>query len=103
MNPKNCCLTLVFPQSLEENIVDFLLGQATLASGFTTLRIEGHGRNDKLQSLLEQVRGRARRVQMNVVMNDEDAKSLLVSLRQELGNADIVYWISPIIEFGSFQ
>lgn len=103
MNMKNCCLTLVFPQSLEENVVDFLLSQATLASGFTTIKIEGHGRNSKLQSLLEQVRGRARRVQMNVVMNDEDARSLLLSLREELGNADIVYWISPVIEFGSFQ
>lgn len=102
MKLKNCLLTLVFPKAIEENMVGVMLKHHELASGFTTGEVEGHGRNTKLQSMAEQVRGRARRIQMKVVLSDEDAHCLIEHLKQELGNADIVYWLSPVSEFGSF-
>ncbi len=102
MKPKNCLLTLVFPTKVEEHVVALMLRHHELATGFTTGEVEGHGRNTKLQSMAEQVRGRAKRTQMKVVLNDEDTHHLLAHLKQELGNTDIVYWIMPVSEFGSF-
>lgn len=102
MKSKNCLLTLVFPSTVEEHVVALMLRHHELATGFTTGEVEGHGRNAKLQSMAEQVRGRARRTQMKVVLNDEDASHLIEHLKQELGNADIVYWLMPVLEFGSF-
>jgi len=102
MKPKNCLLTLVFPRAIEEPLVALMLQRHDLATGFTTGEVEGHGRHTKLQSMAEQVRGRARRGQMKVVLNDEDARELIAFLKGELGNADIVYWIMPVLEFGSF-
>jgi hypothetical protein len=102
MNTMNCLLTLIFPKAIEEQIVALMLKQHELVSGFTTSDVEGHGRNTKLQSMGEKVRGRARRVQMKVVLNDGAATALLAYLKQELGNTDIVYWLCPVTEFGSF-
>lgn len=102
MKSKNCLLTLVFPSTIEEQIVALMLKHHELASGFTTGEVEGHGRNTKLQSMAEQVRGRARRTQMKVALDVEDARHLIGHLKQELGNADIVYWLMPVLEFGSF-
>lgn len=102
MKPKNCLLTLIFPKAIEEQMVALMLMQHELASGFTTTDVEGHGRNTSLQSMGEKVRGRARRVQMKVVLNDADVPALLAHLKEKLGNADIVYWLCPVMEFGSF-
>lgn len=101
MNQPNCCLTLIFPKALEENMVDLLLEHAALASGFTTVEVDGHGRNIAYQSTTEKVRGRAHRIEMQVVLNQDDAQILLRDIKQALPNTDIVYWISPVIEFGS--
>jgi nitrogen regulatory protein PII len=102
MKNLDCCLTLVFPKILEENLVDHLLEHSELASGFTTSTVEGHGAGAAFHSAAEQVRGRAHRVQMQIVMNREDAATLIEHLKQDLPNREVAYWISPVLEFGSF-
>ena len=102
MKQLDCCLTIVFPKALEENLVDHLLSHPEMASGFTTSSVEGHGAGAAFHSAAEQVRGRANRVQMQIVMNHEDAAALIEHLKQDLPNREIAYWISPVLEFGRF-
>jgi hypothetical protein len=98
----DCCLTIVFPKTLEENLVDHLLTHPEMASGFTTNYVEEHGAGAAFHSAAEQVRGRANRVQMQIVMNREDAAMLVEHLKQDLPNREVAYWISPVLEFGRF-
>lgn len=102
MNTPDCCLTLVFPKALEENLIDLLLSHPDLASGFTTLNVEGHGSGAVYRNILEQVRGRTHHVQMQIVLARSDADSLLQHMKAELPNREIIYWISPVLEFGRF-
>jgi len=50
--------------------------------------------------MLEQVRGRSQRVQIDTVMNLDDARELITHLKLEEANPEIAYWITPVIEFG---
>ena len=102
MNRPDCCLTLVFPKALEENLVDLLLEHEALAGDFTTSAVEGHGTNITYQDIAERVRGRARRVQMNILLQRTQAQNLIDDLRSALPHTDIVYWITAVSEFGSF-
>jgi len=102
MKPADCCLTLVFPKALEENVVELVLERADLAGGFTTVEVEGHGDGAALRSIAERVRGRAHRVKMQIVLNREDAGTLLGELKGALPSTEIAYWIMPIGEFGRF-
>lgn len=98
----DCCLIIVLPKNLEENLVDHLLEHPELASGFTTSYVDGHGAGAAFHSSAEQVRGRAHRVQMQIVMNREDAATLVAHLKEELPNREVAYWITPVMEFGRF-
>ncbi|MDD5330971.1 MAG: DUF3240 family protein [Sulfuricella sp.] len=102
MKQYDCCLTIVFPHGLEEIMIDHLLDHPELASGFTTYEVEGHGGATVYRSTNEQVRGRARRVKMEVVTGREDAQTLIVHFKESLRSREIAYWISPIAEFGRF-
>lgn len=102
MKKPDCCLTIVFPKGLEEYMIDHLLEHPELASGFTTYEVEGHGRAAVYHSVNEQVRGRAWRVKMEVVMDQEDAQILITHFKESLPSRDIAYWIAPINEFGRF-
>lgn len=102
MSEMNCCLTLILPQAIEEHVVDFLLKQRERVKGFTSCAVDGHGRGTRLQSVAEQVRGRARRVQIKMVLNEADARAVLDAMKETFGRADVVYWLSPVTEFGSF-
>jgi hypothetical protein len=102
MNPIDCCLTIVFPRALEEDLVDHLLTHPEMASGFTTSHVQGHGAGAAFHSVSEQVRGRTNRVQMQIVLNRADALALIAHLKQALPNREVAYWISPVLEFGRF-
>ncbi len=102
MNTPDCCLTIVFPKSLEENVIDLLLLHPDLAGGFTTLNVEGHGSGATYRTVFEQVRGRTRHVQMQIVLARSDADMLLNHMKAGLPNREIAYWITPVMEFGRF-
>lgn len=103
MKPKDTCLTIVLPQVLEENMVDHLLQHPEYASGFTTTQVEGHGQSVTRHSIAEEVRGRARRIQIQVILNGEDAKLLIAHLKGALPSREVAYWLTPVIEFGRFS
>ena len=96
----DCCLILVCHKILEERVLDLLLEHTEWVSGFSVGQIEGHSLNEHLPSMLEQVRGRSRRVEIRCVMNLQDAQALLAHLKTHEANSEIAYWISPVIEYG---
>lgn len=102
MTTAECRLTLIAPKALEENLLDLLLEHPALVSGFTTSEVEGHGRSITYQSNAEKVRGRALRVRMQIIMPHADVQILLQEIRQALPRANIVYYLTPVMEFGSF-
>ncbi|GIK35972.1 MAG: hypothetical protein AMXMBFR45_02660 [Gammaproteobacteria bacterium] len=93
-------LTLVAPSHLEEMLVEALLAHPEWASGFTLARAEGHGTRADALSVQEQVRGRAERCEVQVVLEAELARALVDSLKQALPSRDIMYWITPVAEIG---
>ncbi len=101
MNSPDCCLTLIVPKALEDNLLDALLEHETLTMEFTTFEVEGHGRNVIYQSSAEKVRGRAHRIELKIIMHHVDAQTLLRDIKQALPRADIVYYMTPVTEFGS--
>lgn len=102
MNHADCCLTLVFPRSVEETIVSHLLEHPEWVDGFTINHVDGQGRDVALHSTQEQVRGRAGCVKVQLVLGCDHARALVSSLRQILHSPGIAYWITPVIEFGRF-
>jgi hypothetical protein len=96
----DCCLTLVCHQSLEERMVDHLLDHPEWVSGFSVNKIDGHSQKEFLPSMLEQVRGRSQRVEIRSVMNLQDAQALIAHLKKQQANAEVAYWITPVIEYG---
>ncbi|MDP2760457.1 MAG: DUF3240 family protein [Sideroxyarcus sp.] len=100
MKEINCCLALACHRSLEERLVDHLLEHPEWVSGFSVLNLEGGSQNEFLPSMTEQVRGRSRRVQIQAVMNLDDAHALITQLKREENNPEMAYWITPVIEFG---
>lgn len=103
MKEMNCCLTLACHCSLEERVVDHLLSHPEWVRGFSAYKIEGRSQKEVLPSIAEQVRGRSQRVSFRTVMNLEDAHKLVAHIKHEESNPQIVYWITPVIEFGRME
>lgn len=102
-NEMNCCLTLVCHRSLEERLVSHMLEHPNWVRGFVILQGEGSSQKEILPSMMEQVRGRSRRVSFQCVMNLEDARALVLRLKQVANNPEIAYWITPVIDFGRME
>lgn len=100
MKTLNCCLTVVCHKSMEERLVDHLLEHPELVMGFSVSRIQGSSQKEVLPSMLEQVSGRSQRIEINAVMNLDDAHALVAHLKAEERNHDVAYWITPVLEFG---
>ena len=98
----NTCLTIVLPKSFEEDLVDHLLEHPEWAPGFTSTDVSGHGRSVPCHGPAEEVRGRAARVQVQVVLDEAHAQALVEHLKQSLRSSDIVYWLTPVTAFGRF-
>ncbi len=82
---------------LEEDMVDYLLEQEFI-SGFTSYQVSGHGAFANM-SLAEQVSGRRKRVQLEVLLDQTVVKTILAGLKSNVG-VDIVYWEQAISNHG---
>ena len=100
--PPDCLLTLVVPSALEEDLLDLLRSQPRLAPGFTLVPAQGMGAHIHLASSMEQVQGRARRVLVQVALQQAQLPTLIGALKQALPNPQIAYWVVPLLEFGRF-
>jgi hypothetical protein len=94
-------LTLIAPAQMQEAIVELLLDHPELAHGFTVGDAEGHGAGSNYPSLAEQVRGRDRKLRVDCALPREQAHALIALIGARLPRRDIVFWITPILEFGT--
>lgn len=98
----DCLLTLAIPADLEEEVLDHLSSHREWVSGFSVIHAEGVGSGAQLRSTLEQVRGRARRRLIQLLMRAEDVQPLIESLRGDFSTPEMAWWTAPINGFGRF-
>jgi len=96
----DCEMTLAFPLTLEEQIIDFLLDHPQWIHGFSLIDAQGMGRGAGLKSAMEKVKGRSRRRLMKILLRNEDVRPLVEALREEFHSPDMAYWIIPLLSFG---
>lgn len=95
----DCCLTLVAPPELEEKLLDLLLVQAGDAP-FTSGVVDSHGAGPQALSPLEQVLGRRRACQVQVLLAQDRCQVLLQQLRTQFAGTGLRYWVQPVQEEG---
>ncbi len=95
-----CKLTLVYPPSVEELIIELLLTAEPPLKGFTTWLADGHGLDFGEATVAERVRGRVRRSVMVLVLPRSRLPSLLETVRVNAGAPHLAYWVEPIESFG---
>jgi hypothetical protein len=98
----DACIKLILPKSLEAQVIDHLLKHPEWVGPFITHQVEGHGDPDSIASVAEQVRGRAERVQIEILLDATHAHDLVNHFREHLPSREIVWWLSPVVESGSF-
>lgn len=92
-------LTINLPPALEEDLIDYLM-KLDLLKGFTSYQAMGHGEHENL-TIAEQVSGRRRRIQFEILLDDEaDAEAIISGLADEVGK-DIRYWQLPVSGIGT--
>jgi hypothetical protein len=97
------CLTLIVPRQLCDEMFDYLTEQTDLVSGFTALHGAGHGAEVRLHTAAERVKGNADQAMVQIVMARSDAGRLLDRLRGPFAGTKIVYWATPVTEFGALD
>jgi hypothetical protein len=96
----NCLLTLVFPPSLEEEVVGLLLEHPQWASRFVCFRADGHGQAMPLSGSAELVRGRTPRLIVQMIVVRTEVHRLLAELRQAVASPEVAYWMVELAESG---
>ncbi|MBQ0718685.1 MAG: DUF3240 family protein [Gammaproteobacteria bacterium] len=90
-------LVLNISPELEDDLVDYLLAQEHV-TGFTSYPVRGHGEHSYL-SIAEQVSGRRKRVQFELIMAEAEVASVISKLATEVG-IGIGYWQLPVSNVG---
>ena len=98
-NP-TCLLTLVFPPSLEEDVIGLLLEHPQWGSRFVCLRADGHGQEMALSGTTELVRGRAPRCIVELIVPRSEVHPLLRELRAAVASPEVAYWTVELAESG---
>lgn len=84
--------------ALEEELVDSLLA-CEFVSGFQSQEVRGHGEG-AFMSVAEQVSGRRKRIQFEVILDEENIQPLLAEIVSALPSSDIHYWVLPVLQQG---
>lgn len=85
---------------LEEDLVDYLLTLPCI-DGFTSYPVRGHGHHHNL-SVAEQVSGRRKRLQVEVLLQEGEVATVLAGLAEHVGR-DISWWRHPVSASGSLD
>ena len=96
----NCLLTLVFPPSLEEEVIDLLLQHPQWSSRFVCFRADGHGQAMPLSGSAELVRGRTPRLIVQMIVLRGEVHQLLAELRAAVASPEVAYWMVELAESG---
>ena len=93
------CLMLLCPPEAEERLLDVLL-MLPNTTVFTSKPTAAHGLTHENLDQTEQVLGRARATEVEVVFAADDKAALLDTLRRQFVGAGLRYWLTPVIESG---
>lgn len=89
------CLTLICPPTVEEKLLDVLLAYAG-SEVFTSTPTSSHGTAQGRLTADEQVMGRSRAVQVNVLLTNDELRSLLQTLQRDFAGTGVRYWVCPL-------
>ena len=95
------CLTLICPPAIEEKLLDTLLEHAG-SEVFTSTPTYSHGTAPGRISAEEQVMGRSRAVQVQVLLSAGERDALLQLLRSEFHGTGLRYWATAVVQEGVF-
>ncbi len=93
-------LTLSAPRALEDELLEQLLEHPEWVPGYTLAQVEGHSCCNQQLSIQEQVRGRAGRFAVQIVLDEGHANLLLDHLKRRFPKPDVAYWLAPVLGFG---
>lgn len=93
------CLTLICPPAVEEKLLDLLLLSPN-ATVFTSTATAAHGLAHEYLDQTEQVLGRARATEIQVIFAAADKSALLEAIRQQFAGAGLRYWVTTVVEAG---
>lgn len=94
------CLTLLCPPAVEEKLLDLLLVSPNIATVFTSTATAAHGLAHENLDQAEQVLGRARATEVQVILAAADKAALLEAIRQQFAGAGLRYWVTTLVEAG---
>ena len=100
MTDARVCLTLVAGRELRQALFDYLSEQTDLVPGFTASEGAGHGPTIRLHSAAERVRGRADRVLIRIILDDDAAGRLIERLRTVFKGTHLMHWTTLVARFG---
>lgn len=100
MDTRLCKLTLVYPASAQDAVMDALQAEQLGLRGFTTWRAEGHGLGFDNASTQEKLRGRVDRGVLVVVMARTQIAPTLDQVRVKVPIQHLVYWLEPVEGMG---
>lgn len=95
------CLTLVCPPTVEEKLLDVLLAQAG-DEVFTSTPTHSHGSGPQRLSATEQVMGRSRAMQVDVLLAADELARLRELLQREFAGTGLRYWATELAVEGVF-
>ncbi len=93
------CLVLIAPPEVEEKLLDVLLA-AVGNEVFTSTPSFSHGTAHGRLSSVEQVLGRSRSVQVQIVVTETEMAQLLQQLRASFAGTGLRYWALPLAAVG---
>ena len=96
------CYTLIAPPEVEEKLLDELLLDFSQTT-FTSTETFTHGAASHEMQPDEQVLGRRRAVQVQVLTDANDARRLRQMLADKFGQAGVFSWIVPVIDAGELR
>ncbi|MGJ7499405.1 DUF3240 family protein [Variovorax sp. ZT5P49] len=89
------CLNLICPPAVEEKLLDALL-ESEGSEVFTSVQVHSHGAPHGRLSAQEQVMGRSRAMQIQVLLSEQDLAQLLERVQRDFAGTGIRYWASPV-------
>ncbi len=92
-------VTITVSPSLEEIMVDWLLGFGT-DHDFVSFPVDSHSSNHEGLSLAEQVAGRKKRLRFQIAIGSGELAAFLDRLKQDFQGSGIHYRVVPFVESG---
>lgn len=92
-------LTLICPPAVEEKMLDLLL-LSPHVTFFTSTAMSAHGMAHDNLDQTEQVLGRARVTEIQVIFDTANQAVLLEAIRQKFAGAGLRYWLTALAEAG---